>query len=209
MKVKLYNLLGKSTKSIDLSESVFRVKENPSLLSQAVLTIRANTRKSIANTKDRGQVRGGGKKPFKQKGTGNARAGSSRSPLWTGGGITFGPTNKRNFTKKMPGKMAKSALKMVLSSKARNNQLIILEKIELKSHKTKQMQEILEKLPIQEGKILVVIGKTNVNLELATANLSYLKTIQASGINIYDIINNDYLLTDQEGIKIIQQNLEK
>lgn len=204
MKVKIVNKSGPAD-SLEVSSDVFSLKENPELISQALQKELANRRRSIAHTLDRGEVAGGGRKPWRQKGTGNARAGSNRSPLWRGGGITFGPRNTRNFSKKLPKKMAAQAIKMALSDKIRDKKLILVSSLHLQKISTRAVQDFLEKLPIQEGKILVVLGKTNINLELSTANLKYIKTVLVDGMNLLDIINHDYLITDKEALKAIEK----
>ena len=155
----------------------------------------------MAHTKDRGEVSGGGRKPFRQKGTGNARAGSNRSPLWIGGGRVFGPRKNRNFSKRMPQKMIQKAILAVISDKFRNKRLIVVDKFPFSQIKTKDVEIFLEKLPIEEGKILILLATTDVNLELAAANLPYLKVILLQNINLLDLLKYDYLLTDREGLK--------
>lgn len=205
MKIKLFSVNNKSEKTVEASDKIFAVVLNPNLISQDVQRILANKRNAIASTKDRGQVSGGGRKPFKQKGTGNARAGSNRSPLWRGGGITFGPDSSRNYQKRLPQKMRRKALLMILSEKLREKKLIVVEKIDFVKISTKLVQEFLEKMPIQEGKILIVLAKTNINLELSAANLPYLKVVTISGLNILDLMKYDYLLTDEEGVLAIEK----
>ena len=209
MKVKIYNQLGKSVSNLELPKAVFEVAENPLLISQLLAAYQSNRRQPIAHTKDRGEVSGGGRKPFRQKGTGRARAGSSRSPIWTGGGVVFGPNKKRNFKKDFPQKLRRKAFKMVLSELASSGKLIVISDLFIPKIKTAQIIKILEKLPIEEGSILVVLGKTNVNLELSAANLPYLKTVQIDGLTLEDLYRYDYLLTDQETIKMIEKKLMK
>jgi len=131
MKIKVYNQTAEFVHDLEVSEKIFGVKSNPELLHQAVVTQMGNERQVLADTKDRSEVRGGGKKPWKQKGTGRARVGSSRSPIWTGGGVTFGPTSDRNFSKKINKKMKQKAIFMALSDKLAGGTLVILD--ELKS----------------------------------------------------------------------------
>lgn len=205
MKVKV---VGKNEMTMEASADVFGVPSNPKLITQAIQTQLSNQRRPTAHTLDRGDVSGGGRKPWRQKGTGNARAGSIRSPLWRGGGVTFGPRNNRNFSKKIPKKMAAQAIKMALSSKMKDKKLIVVSSLNLPKISTRAVQDFLEKLPIQEGKILVVLGETNINLELSTANLKYIKTVLASGLNLLDIINHDYLITDKESLKAIEERFK-
>jgi len=204
MKISVYNQEGKSTTDLTLNSAVFQVEAKPALITQAIKTQKANMRQSIAHTKTRGEVSGGGRKPWKQKGTGNARAGSSRSPLWIGGGITFGPRNVRNFDLRMPQKMRSLALKALLSEKVANKKLIVLEDLKLKNISTKSLVQLLQKLPIEAGKILVILSKPEMNFELSAANLAYLKVIKAENLNALDILSFDYLLTDTEAMKKIE-----
>lgn len=204
MKVKVYPAQ-KTESSLDIPQEIFGVKLNPNLLGQAARRQLANRRVAIAHTKNRGEVSGGGRKPFRQKGTGRARAGSSRSPIWIGGGVVFGPRNIRNFKQKLPRKMLTQAIFMALSEKLKNNKLIVVKELKLPKIATSEVQSFLEKLPIEEGSILVILGKTNVNFELSAANLGYIKVIQAQNINLLDLLKFDYLLTDIEGIKGLQK----
>lgn len=204
-KIAVYNLEGES---ISETDAVILVeKENPVLMTQVVVTALANRRRAIANTKNRGEVSGGGKKPFKQKGTGNARAGSTRSPLWIGGGLTFGPRRNRNFSQRLPGAMLQTALKMALSEKIKSNHLIILDELKLEKISTKKVQGILEKLPIDEGKILVILPALDVNVELSFSNISYAKVIKSENLNILDLSRFDYILTTMTAWQKIVQIL--
>lgn len=204
MKIKIVSEK-KNVKSIDVASEFFGVDVNENLLAQAARTQLANRRQLIAHTKTRGEVSGGGRKPFKQKGTGNARAGSTRSPLWIGGGITFGPRNVRNFSQRFPQKMLQKSILMAFSQKVKNNKFIIVETLELAKISTREVQSFLEKLPIENGKILVILSQTNVNFELSTANLPFLKVIQVQNINILDILKFDYILTDVKGVEALQK----
>ena len=192
-KIAVYNLAGEA---VSEQEAVITVeKENPVLFTQVVLAGLANRRRAIANTKNRGEVSGGGRKPFKQKGTGNARAGSTRSPLWIGGGVTFGPRRNRNFSKRLPQTMLQTALKMALTDKINAKHLIILDELKMDQISTKKIQGILEKLPIEEGKILVILPQLDVNVELSFANIPYAKVIKSGNLNILDLSRYDYILT--------------
>jgi large subunit ribosomal protein L4 len=204
-KTKIYNLKGESQKEYQLSPAVFGVKENPNLISQAALAQLANRRRAIAHAKNRGEVSGGGKKPFKQKGTGNARAGSTRSPLWIGGGVTFGPRNSRNFAKRLPDKMKTAAIKMLLSKKAATKKLVVLDSFALPEISTKKVRAILEKLPIEEGRILVVLPKLEATTELSMANIPYIKLSKTVNLNVFDLAKYDYLVTTLEGLKDIEK----
>lgn len=157
-KAKIYNLEGKSTSERKLNDEIFNVEMSLKVITQVINTQLANRRKPIAHSKTRAEVSGGGKKPFRQKGTGNARAGSSRSPIWIGGGITFGPRSNRNYHQRIPKKMRNKAVRMIFTQKIKENKIIILKEIELKKYSTKDIESILQKLPIEEGKILVILS---------------------------------------------------
>ena len=206
-KIAVYNLEGKAVSELD--SAILVEKENAILFSQVVVAGLSNRRHAIANTKNRGEVSGGGKKPFKQKGTGNARAGSTRSPLWIGGGLTFGPRRNRNFSKRLPQSMLQTALKMALTEKIKDKHLIIVDDLKLDKISTKNIQGILEKLPIDEGKILVILPQLDVNVELSFANISYAKVIKTENLNILDLTKYNYILTDKNAwekiVKILSQ----
>jgi large subunit ribosomal protein L4 len=169
----------------------------------------ANKRQPLAHTKNRGEVRGGGKKPWKQKGTGRARHGSSRSPIWKGGGITFGPRNEKVFEKEVPKKMRRKALFMVLSQKTRDNELIILDKIELEKGKTKEIANILSKLPSKNQKTLIALPKYDKKIFLAGRNIKKTSIDEARNINVLELLNHKYLLLTEDGIKTIEKTFIK
>jgi len=210
-RIAIYNTEGKKTGTAKLPSEIFDVKINTDLVHQAVVAQLANKRQVLAHTKDRGEVRGGGRKPWRQKGTGRARHGSIRSPIWRGGGITFGPIKERNFKKKINKKMKRKALFMVLSSKVKDNELVLLDKLEIKEPKTKLMAEILNKLnkvKSQKSKvksILIVIPKSDVNIVRASRNIPETKTIRADSLNVLDLLSFKYLLMPKEAIKVIEK----
>ena len=146
IKVKVYNQKGEETGEEKLSDKVFGIKVNETLVHQAMVAQMSNERQVLAHTKDRSEVRGGGRKPHPQKGTGRARAGSTRSPIWKGGGVTFGPRSERNYKKNLNKKMRQKALFMVLSDKVENKNLLLLDKLEVKEYKSKNADEMINKL---------------------------------------------------------------
>lgn len=158
IQTKVYNQKSEETGKHELSDKVFGVKANIGLIHQAVVAQMGNQRQVLAHTKGKSEVRGGGKKPWKQKGTGRARAGSSRSPIWIGGGITFGPRSDQNFSKRINKKMRQKALVSVLSNKVKNESFVILDKFEIKEYKTKKFNDIISKL---EKKVFVQKIKSN------------------------------------------------
>jgi len=201
VKVKVYNLEGKEVEEIKLDPQVFGVEINPALVHQVVEAQQANARFKLAHTKTKGEVRGGGKKPWRQKGTGRARAGSTRSPLWIGGGITFGPRKEREFGKKINKKMKQKALFMTLTDKVKENKLVVLEKIELAKIKTKDLIKILNKLPVKNFSSLIIMSAKDDNIIKSARNLKKIKTILADSLNVLDILKCNYLLIDKAGIK--------
>ncbi len=205
MKYEVFDQSGKKIDEILLPKEIFGVKVDPDLIHQVVVSQMANRRKIIAHTKGRGEVRGGGKKPWRQKGTGRARHGSIRSPLWKGGGVTFGPTKERVFKKKIPKKMKRLALFMVLSSKAQDNSLILLDKLKIEKAKTKLMAEIFRRLPSKGKSSLLTLSGIDKNLILATRNLPEVRTIQAKDLNCFDLLSMKYLIMPKEVIKVIKE----
>lgn len=205
MMAEVYNQEGKKIGEARLPKEIFEVKINSDLIHQVVVSQMANRRQRIAQTKTRGEVRGGGKKPWAQKGTGRARAGSIRSPLWRGGGVTFGPRKEKVFKKKIPKKMKRKALLMVLSGKAKNNFLILLDKLKIEKPKTKQISEILNKLPCKTQSTMIVLPEVNQNLILAARNLPKVETIEARNLNSLDLLSFKYLMMSKDSIKIIEQ----
>lgn len=207
MKTDVYNQQGEKVEEIELPKGVFGVKMNPDLVHQVAVSQMANQRQVIAHTKDRSVVRGGGKKPWRQKGTGRARHGSVRSPLWRGGGVTFGPTKERNFQKNIPKKMKRKALLMVLSAKAQNNFLFILDKIVLEKVKTKIMANIVKQFFKKENdkSCLIVLPKNEKDIVRAANNLPKIKTIEARNLNCLELLSSKYLLMPKEAIKIIEK----
>ena len=214
MKVTVYNQEGKEVETTLLPKEIFGLKVNPDLVHQVVVSQMANRRKVIAHAKGRAEVRGGGKKPWQQKGTGRARVGSIRSPLWRGGGVTFGPTKERVFKKKINKKMRKIAFFMTLSVKAKNNLLLILDKLSLKQPKTKSMTKIIENWKseiknFKEGSCLIALPRKDENIIRATRNIPNLQTIEARNLNALDLLSFKYLIILKETIKVIKETFLK
>jgi len=208
MKTQVYNQQGKKTGEMVLPKEIFQVPLNADLVHQVLISHTANKRQVSAHTKDRSEVRGGGRKPWRQKGTGRARHGSIRSPLWKGGGVTGGPRNDKVYEKDIPKKMRKKALFMVLSQKAKDNLLVVLDKLEMEKPKTKQMAQIIKKLPCGSGSRLVLIhdGK---NIFLAARNIVKTGVSEARNLNIVDLLNYKYVLVSKDGIKEIEKTFLK
>ena len=204
MKTIVYNQKGEEMGEIELPESIFGVKLNTNLLHQVAISQMSNRRQSNAHTKDRGAVRGGGRKPWRQKGTGRARHGSIRSPIWIGGGVTFGPTNEKNYKKIIPKKIKRKALFMVLTEKLKSNTLIVVDDINLSSIKTKEMFQIIntlfKNLNLKKGKTFIALPEYNENIIKSARNITDLKTIQAKDLNALDLLNTKYLIMLQKSI---------
>lgn len=207
MKAPVFDKTGKEIKQILLPKEIFGVKMNTDLVHQVVLSQTANRRHVIAHTKDRSEVRGGGRKPWRQKGTGRARHGSRRSPIWVGGGVTFGPTKDRVFKQKINSAMRKKALLMVLSAKAEANNVLVLEDFKLAETKTKILHQFISKLPLQGKTALFVLPELDKNIILSTRNLPKVGTIQSRELNILDALSFKYLLLPKESIKVIKDTL--
>lgn len=187
-----YDISGKQKGKVNLDSRVFEQKENPKLLKQAVDRYLANLREPIAKTKTRGERRGGGRKPFRQKGTGRARAGTKRSPIWRKGGVVFGPRGVENYSKKMPRKAIKLAILSALSQKAQKERILVLENFKLEKPQTKKIRSLIEKLPV-ERRILFINGKDPIFVK-STSNLSLTTTSSYNQLNAYDILVADYLI---------------
>lgn len=209
MKVPVYNKEGKSEGEATLPKEVFEVPMNADLVHQVLISLSANKRQGSAHTKNRGEVRGGGKKPWRQKGTGRARHGSIRSPLWVGGGVTFGPRNDKNWEREIPKKMKRKALFMVLSEKAKNDLVVLLDEFATETGKTKEMAKLVKALPCAKDSRLIAMAKDDKKLYLSARNIAKTKIDSARNLNILDLLNYKYLLMDKEAIKIIKDTFSK
>ena len=192
--VTLYKVDGTKAGSVTLDESLFNVVVNNALVHEAAVHQKAKTRVAIAHTKGRGEVRGGGKKPWKQKGTGRARHGSRRSPIWVGGGITFGPTKERNFSTQMNRKARRKAFAMVLTDKVAHDCFVAVEEIGANDGKTKALQGLLNKLPVAKKKTLIVLDTENKDVVRAAQNIQNVTTIPVHCLNIVDLLSYEYVL---------------
>lgn len=217
IKTSIYNQEGEKVKDMSLNESIFKVPAKQELLHQAMLAQMGNERQVIADTKDRSEVRGGGKKPWRQKGTGRARAGSSRSPIWIGGGVTFGPTTDRNFSKKINKKMRQKAIFMVISDRLADNNLVIVDKVELKEAKTKAFNQIIKNienkvLKVEENKkrsVLFINSKSEDALRFSGRNLVGVKVISLDNINILDLLKYRKLIMTEETVAKLEKVYNK
>ncbi len=206
--VKVYNQEGKEVSELKLNEAIFNLPWNADLVHQAVRVVMANKRQVLASTKTREEVSGGGRKPWRQKGTGRARHGSIRSPLWKGGGITFGPTKERNFKLKINKKMARKAFLTALSTKAKDSELLVLDDLKLSAPKTKEMAKIMKNFP-QVKKGLLVLSEKNEILSRAGRNLPNLGIINMDNLNILDILKYKHLIFTKDGIEYLNKKYGK
>lgn len=206
MELNLYSSEGrKLNKKVKLDQSVFISRVDKSLMSMAVRVYLMNKRQNVAHVKTRGEVRGGGRKPWAQKGTGRARHGSIRSPIWKGGGVVFGPRKNRSFTKKLPKKMKKAAIRSALSYFAKEKKIIVLQDIEIrKHHLTKQLIDLTKSLPV-EGKVLYIQDGSKNQLFLASRNLKDINAIGIGELNIYKLLYHDCLVILQDTLNIFSK----
>ena len=204
-KTQVLNLKGEKVKDITLKDSVWNIEVNEPVVHDAIVLAQASLRQGTASTKTRSEVSGGGRKPYKQKGTGNARQGSTRSPQWPGGGIVFGP-KPRKYDKKQNRKERRLALKSALTSKFQDKELVIVENLNLVDNKTKTFNEMLKNLKI-DGKALVVYADENENLFLASRNNNKVAVVAFNEINVLDLVAASYLLIDESSVKKIEEVL--
>ena len=215
MQAKIYNQKGKDAGEITLSDKVFAAKWRADLVHQVVEGMRSNKRAGTADTKDRGEVRGGGRKPWKQKGTGQARHGSSRSPIWVGGGVTHGPLAEKNYKRKISKKMRAQALFSVLSKKLKDNEILFVDSLETAAIKTSAAATVMENLAKAGGfknlktknpKILLALFGRNEKAEKSYRNIAILETIFVKNLNPLDVLNYKYLVIENptESVKFLE-----
>ncbi len=202
-KVDIHNMEGKVVGEFELDDAIFGIEPDENLVLQVVKAQLANRRQGTSKTKTRSEVRGGGKKPWRQKGTGRARHGSTRSPIWVGGGVAFGPT-PRSYKKKATKRDRRTALKSVLSSKQQNKKLYVLDELSFEEPKTKQFRQMMENLNL-ETTALFVIEDDNVNAKLSARNLPNVETRQYNTINVYDILKYDAFVMTKAAAEKIQE----
>ena len=200
--VSVYNMEGKEVEKIDLSDAVFGVEVNEHLVHMAVVQQLANNRQGTQKAKTRAEVSGGGRKPWRQKGTGHARQGSTRSPQWKGGGVVFAPV-PRDYSFKMNRKEKQAALKSVLTSRVQDNKLIVLDELKLDEIKTKKFKQVMDNLKVE--KAMVVIGEQDANVIRSAKNLPTISTAVAENINVYDILKGDTLVITKDAVAKIEE----
>lgn len=208
-KIEMLNNKAEKVKDIKLNDNIWGIEPNDAVLHDAIVLAMANSRKSTASTKTRSEVSGGGRKPWRQKGTGNARQGSIRATQWRGGGIVFGPTPNKNYTKKQNKKERRLALLSALSYKVKDKELIVVENINLESNKTKGMVELLTSLNIRNNKVLVVVSELTENICLATRNLANVKLVDYTELNAYDLVSADNMLITEDALNKLEEVLTR
>lgn len=202
-KVALYDMSGAQIGEIELNEDVFGIKPNEAVVHAFVKMQMANKRVGTASTKTRAEVSGGGKKPWRQKGTGRARVGSTRNPVWRTGGVVFGP-KPRDYSYKLPRKVRRLALKSALSSKVIDNNIIVVDKLVFDEPKTKSMVQVLEALKVAK-KTLVVTGDGDPNVSKSARNIPGVKPLRADFINVYDLLKHDTLLITRDAVNKVEE----
>jgi len=203
--LSVQNIKGENVGEVSLRDNIFNAKINKYLIHQVVKRYLANKRRGTASTKNRSEVRGGGAKPWKQKGTGRARAGTNRSPIWVGGGTAFGPA-PRDYSYSLPKKIKNAALKSVLSDKFENKEIIIIDKLSLKENKTSKMVEILKNLQAFK-KPLIITEKEDSIIALSVKNIKGAKVLPVSKINTYDLINQKKIIITKKALQKIEEVL--
>ena len=206
--IDVLNLSGSKIEEYTLNKEVFGIEPNQNVIYDAIQVYLSNTRQATAKTKKRDEVRGGGRKPWRQKGTGRARQGSTRSPQWRGGGVVFGPTGEQNFKIKQNKKEYNLALKSALSEKAKENNIILVDEIKYEAAKTKNAVEMLKKLNATK-KTLLVVSENSVNYEalMSVANLQNVMVLFTDEVNVYDVVNSDSIVMTVDAVKSIEEVL--
>lgn len=205
--VKVYNLEAKEIEKLELSDSVFGLSKNDDLVHQVFVSLSANQRQVLADTKNRGERSGSGIKPWAQKGTGRARVGSSRTPTWRGGGVAFGPTSDRNFKKKINRKMNAKAIAIVLSGKLKDAEMIVVDKLNLTEKKTKNMAAALKKFELK-SRTLIAFADSEKDMMLATRNLVKVANISVKQLNVLDMLNYKNLVLSKESVKFLEEKYQ-
>lgn len=201
--VKLYNMEAKEVGTFEVSEKVFNAEYNEPAIHQAVVTRLANERQGTKSTLTRSEVRGGGRKPFRQKGTGNARQGSIRSPQWVKGGVVFAPKS-RDFSKKLNAKAKEVALLSALSQKFRDNEILFIDEIKVENGKTKEMAKFLKNFGLEKT-VLLVMDNSDELVRRASANVEKISTIQACKVNTYDVVKNAKIVISKKAVEQIEE----
>jgi len=207
-KVKLYNGEGKTVGETELRADVFGVKVNPEVVHEVMVGLMTNARQPLAHTKTKGEVRGGGKKPWKQKGTGRARQGSTRNPQWIGGGVAFGPRKERNYDLKINRKMKRQAMCMTLSDKVAHDRLVLVDDVIAANGKTKEVSALLSKLPVK-GKLLLVSAGSDAKISRATRNIKEVRFVTTASLAMNDVLKAAYVVTTPAATAAIEKMYAK
>lgn len=208
-KIEIFNLNGDKVKDGKLNDNIWGIVPNDAVLHNAIVLNMANMRQGTASTKTRSEVRGGGRKPWRQKGTGNARQGSIRATQWRGGGIVFGPNPNRNYTKKMNKKERRLALLSALSYKVSDKELIVIDSLEFATSKTKEMVNLLTNLKIENNKVLVVVNELTENVCLSARNLANVKVVTYEEVNAFDVVSADNMLITSDALNKLEEVLTR
>lgn len=204
-KVTVYNQAGSQVGEIELNDSVFGIEPNKHVMSEVIISLRASQRQGTAKVKNRPEVRGGGRKPWRQKGTGRARQGSIRAPQWRGGGTVFGPV-PRSYAYKLPKKVRRLALKSALSTKVQENNIVILDQLTFEAPKTKDFVTVLKNLSV-DSKALIVTSDTNENAVLSARNIPGVKVVSSNAVNVLDIIGHEKLIMTEDAARKVEEVL--
>lgn len=204
METKLFDIQGKEIGTINLSEAIFSQDENDPLIWENVTALLKNRRRGCASTKSKNEVKGGGSKPYRQKGIGWARHGSNRSPIWRGGGVVFGP-KPRDYSVSMPKKKRKKALIVSLSTRAKENKIMVIEDLKIEAPKTKMVVDLLKNINLSNVKTLIGVGEINNNLRLACRNIPHVNLKRVNDINCLDVLSAEYVLMTKKGLEELGQ----
>lgn len=202
--IAIHNQEGKKIEDLSISDAVFGAKANDELLHQVFMVISGNQRNPIAHTKDKSEVAGSGKKPFKQKGTGSARQGQKRNPVMRGGGVAFGPTNERNYKRDLNKKMKQKAVVIAISEKLRSGTLIAIDSLVVAKAKTQEFDQILKNLKLA-GKVLVSLSETEKGTSMISRNLKNISNVETKDLNVMDLLNNKFLLLSKASIAFLEE----
>jgi large subunit ribosomal protein L4 len=205
MQVSLMNMAGEAVGQVELDDSIFAAPINPALMHQALVRQLANARLGTHKTKGRSEVAGGGRKPWRQKGTGRARQGSIRAAQWRGGGIIFGPT-PRSYVQQMPRKMRRAAVRSALTSKAADDRIVVLDDLAMAEPKTREMVDMLRRLNV-DSTALILLATEDTTVARSASNLPYVKLLRAHYVNVRDLLTYDYLVLPQSALTVIEEIL--
>lgn len=203
MQVDVLNIKGEVVDTLDLSENVFAIEPNLDAVYRVMIAQQANRRQGTSKTKGRSEVRGGGRKPYRQKGTGRARHGSNRSPIFVGGGVTFGPT-PRSYRKRLPKKVRRLAMRSLLSDKLANEKLVVLDSLEMGTHKTREMAGILKNVGAESSALIITSG-SNVEVVRSARNIPNVRTAAVNAFSVLDLLNSDLLIVTREALSTIEE----